>query len=841
MDDSIKERLRHLWVAGAAETLGFTARNQGGRRAPGYPHRNPDAHGRTLALDLATVSKDLKKVQAERDRLGLDDVTGSLVTFEVVLHPDLSLDSFEDQGAGIERVAFQILEGDRGLVTVFVPDGRLRRFEAKIAAYLDLQKATLEGKRRNEPLLNSINRIRRAVLKDLWTDPARSFPTESSPIWWEIWLRSGVKIEDVRQQAARLRITLGESALIFPDRIVILAHANIEQMVASVDLLDWIAELRSARSLGCRLLETPSREVGERVDRFRERIERPSGDAPAVCILDTGVDIGHPLLEPGLDPGNAHSYNPQSWGVDDRHGHGTQMAGFALFGDRLEELLSVEDGLDLRHQLESVKILRAPGTNPPELYGEITLASAARAEVHAPFRRRVFSLSVTDPETCSPRGEPSSWSGALDLLCSGSEEADRPRRLVFVSSGNANYGGQGYIYPDSNLTDTIHDPGQSWNAVTIGAFTEKDLIHEKDCRDWQIVAPAGDMSPCNTTSLTWAHDWPNKPDLVLEGGNMAWDPTSLSPEPLDSLSLLTTRLRRDSRLLCPSGETSAATACAARLGILTVIEYPELWPETLRALLIHSARWTPAMEERFRNETRRRRMEHLLQCFGWGVPDLQRALYSLRNQTTLIIQEAIQPFRIDGSQAKSSQMHLHRLPWPREVLASLGEAQVRLRVTLSYFIEPKPGKRGPSRRHRYASHGLRFEVKTATEEADEFLRRINRAFREESEPAAGGSDSQEWLIGPQGRSRGSVHSDVWAGTAADLAAKDAIAIFPTLGWWRDPKRPDRCERQVRYALVVSIESDETTVEVEGAFIPVDFYTEIVNQIEISGTIEILGA
>jgi len=28
-------------------------------------------------------------------------------------------------------------------------------------------------------------------------------------------------------------------------------------------------------------------------------------------------------------------------------------------------------------------------------------------------------------------------------------------------------------------------------------------------------------------------------------------------------------------------------------------EYPEIWPETVRALLIHSARWTEKMKKQF--------------------------------------------------------------------------------------------------------------------------------------------------------------------------------------------------------------------------------------------------
>ena len=73
-----------------------------------------------------------------------------------------------------------------------------------------------------------------------------------------------------------------------------------------------------------------------------------------------------------------------------------------------------------------------------------------------------------------------------------------------------------------------------------------------------------------------------------------------------------------------------------------------------------------------------------------------------------------------------------------------------------------------------------------------------------------------------------------------MATKDAIAVFPVLGWWRDPKRPDRCERWVRYSLVVSIETDTAEVEIEGTTQVVDFYTEVINAIEVTPEIEIFG-
>ena len=61
-------------------------------------------------------------------------------------------------------------------------------------------------------------------------------------------------------------------------------------------------------------------------------IAPPPADAPAVCILVTGVDRQHPLLDVALAAEDAQAVNP-TWGSDDhdQDKHGTGMAGIALF------------------------------------------------------------------------------------------------------------------------------------------------------------------------------------------------------------------------------------------------------------------------------------------------------------------------------------------------------------------------------------------------------------------------------------------------------------------------------------------------------------------------------
>lgn len=141
---------------------------------------------------------------------------------------------------------------------------------------------------------------------------------------------------------------------------------------------------------------------------------------------------------------------------------------------------------------------------------------------------------------------------------------------------------------------------------------------------------------------------------------------------------------------------------------------------------------------------------------------------------------------------------------------------------MSYFIEPNPARRGWNKRHRYASHGLRFDVKTATESVDQFRSRLNMQAREEEENSVTPGDSSSWVIGPKLRSKGSIHSDVWKGQAADLAERGFIGVYPVIGWWRERHQLNRWQQGARYSLVVSIETDVTDV---------DLYVPVSNMIE----------
>ena len=99
------------------------------------------------------------------------------------------------------------------------------------------------------------------------------------------------------------------------------------------------------------------------------------------------------------------------------------------------------------------------------------------------------------------------------------------------------------------------------------------------------VADVGELSPYSSTSVNWDNKWPVKPEILLDGGNVATNGMDYTNCP--DLSLLTTNRYPIIRLFSTIWGTSSATAQAAWMAARLYAEYPQIWPETVRALLVH--------------------------------------------------------------------------------------------------------------------------------------------------------------------------------------------------------------------------------------------------------------
>ena len=203
---------------------------------------------------------------------------------------------------------------------------------------------------------------------------------------------------------------------------------------------------------------------------------------------------------------------------------------------------------------------------------------------------------------------------------------------------------------------------------------------------------------------------------------------------------------------------------------------------------------------------------------------MERAIQCANNSVNMIVQGEIQPFAKEKSTAKMKEMHIHEFPWPRDVLLGLGDAQVKLRVTLSYYIEPSPGEVGWKDRYRYPSCGLRFEINSTNQSLEEFKAKVNiiaRAEDHDEDDSTNGFSGNDWYLGPNNRNVGSIHSDYIIANAADLCESKYVAVYPVGGWWKERVYLGKSENKVRYALIVSLSTPETNV---------DLYTPIITQI-----------
>ena len=177
---------------------------------------------------------------------------GLYIRFESPHGVELKLESIEDRSQGIEMVAVKSVqpepEGESvQIATVFVPDGQVKHFIKRFEEYAS--ELTKKGEPRHKDFVDRIGGLRRATLRALWTDEAEAYLLEGQTVWWEVWLRrqDGRELERLYEFAQAVGVSIGERRLAFDDRHVVLIRGTIEQVSASLDVLNDVAEVRLAK------------------------------------------------------------------------------------------------------------------------------------------------------------------------------------------------------------------------------------------------------------------------------------------------------------------------------------------------------------------------------------------------------------------------------------------------------------------------------------------------------------------------------------------------------------------------------------------------------------------
>ncbi len=509
----------------------------GGSDGPGFSG-DRRRHGSALVQQYENA------VSAAPDAPGVEGTYLSFLSFPGL---DLALESLDVQRPGEQPELVAVREADSAdgpvqVATVYIPDGKKEYFLKRLTQYVD---SAGEDKARNATLVEGIQAIRRATIRELWTDADDAFPADPSQVrWWEVWLRkrNGHELERFTAFARAYGLATSDHYLGFGDRTVVLVHATADQLADAFRSLDDIAELRQPHDVASFLSELPASEQAEWVNDLRQRLRPAPFGAPVVCILDTSVQDEHPLLTDSIAAPDLHVADPL-WQLSPMHRHGTEMAGLALYGDLHSAVLD-SAAIELRHRLESVKFLPDREDNDRDLYGAVTARAVDQPEIQAVDRPRVFMLAVTarradraadgDGAAAPEAGKPTSWSASIDALAFGRAiddtdpkftylDRDEPRRprLFVVSAGNIRDVSGTDDHLERSDLEPVEDPAQSWNALTVGAYSAHDDMSgaPSDFAGYQPIAPRGELSPVSRTSVPFDRKkWPFNLDPPMSLG-----------------------------------------------------------------------------------------------------------------------------------------------------------------------------------------------------------------------------------------------------------------------------------------------------------------------------------
>ena len=223
-------------------------------RVPPVPVRpNPGAHGKTLIGQVTQIQKDYAALAQSWE--GREDIRarGLIIELESAPAVGIAIERFQDQG--LELLNERDVRDAQGRMitrqTWFVPDRKLALIAGVLNDYLT---KTYKQKGKAQPLyrslIESIERITRAVAEQLWTERGEPFPAQQT-LWFEVWLRAGATPGERKEILAQFRrlgtqagIQVGEGRIDLPEHTVVSARGKGSAFSTDLAVLNCIAEIR---------------------------------------------------------------------------------------------------------------------------------------------------------------------------------------------------------------------------------------------------------------------------------------------------------------------------------------------------------------------------------------------------------------------------------------------------------------------------------------------------------------------------------------------------------------------------------------------------------------------
>jgi len=735
------------------------------RPATYYPPKEPRdvrGHGKGLLQKL-----DSAKEEAAGDLGGFDD--RKLFRFSV--QKGFNPDDLRKISTEIEFVS----QEDETVVIGFASDAALAQFESRLASMAKGEDVT------NKQVIYALQSIDSWSMKDRrgWALRKHGLPeTDEFLLDIELW-----PIEDNHQERdqewAAFEQWLAENRIEKKDQVK-QPGLTLYRVLCSADQADQLLRHRDVRSVDLPPSFGLERSlIFQDIQNFPET-PNPEEDAPGIVVLDSGLATGHPLLKTAV--GDAQSFLPGEGGHDE-HGHGTHVAGLALYGD-FER--SLRDGAfipDLR--LFSGRILDKDNENTTG-FVENHIEEAARYFA-TEYNCRVFNLSFGDANKPYHGGHLKGLSVTLDNL-------SRELGILFVvSAGNHrinNDSPDGLAwrdnYPDYLLDEAwrIIEPAPALNALTVGSLVRHNQTYnsQRYPLDPAEVPIAQPDQPSPFTQGGYSVDGAIKPELVAHGGNWALN-TRAGHALMDraaGLGVVSTNLNfTGGNLFSVDIGTSMAAPQIAHLAASVLREHPDVGADFLRAMLCMNAVMPEASQELIDQNKAFRAV-----C-GYGQVSEASLHRSLENAVTLMA----------GGPIENKRHHFYEIPVPGEFI-SRGRRLREIAVALAYTPPVR------STRIKYRATRIDFRLVTAPD-LDHITTMFNKATEKddyENIPELKGA-----TIGQQARSKGTVQADFWRFKQFNSNSKlRNQKLFVVVTRNDFPWGENLCGSEEEYALVVSL-------------------------------------
>ena len=390
-------------------------------------------------------------------------------------------------------------------------------------------------------------------------------------------------------------------------------------------------------------------------------------DAPLIGIIDSGVN-DHPLIEDIIAGAIAV---PDALGTADDFGHGTRVAGIAVFGDLRRQLAA--GTLDRGARICSAKVVDQNGEFPDWRLTPNQMRDAV-TRLNAEFGCRIFVVALGDRKKIYDGGKVGPWAATLDELVA---ELDV---VIIVSAGNrdAIRGGNRIEqavtdYPDYLLepSNRLCEPAGAMNVVTVGAIAHGNGLAPGVAGNVGVRPITGIDEPSPFTRAGPGIRGAIKPDFVDVGGTLVYDPFVRSlrgGHDVVEAGVVTLHFRPVDQLFTTCSGTSFAAPLVAYKASQILAAFPTASSNLIRALLTTGASLPAAAEARLGLLG----VEAQRAVCGHGQVDLERAAFSDDARVALYAEDELE---VD-------HFAVYQVPIPEPFQTERGRRTIR--VTLAY-------------------------------------------------------------------------------------------------------------------------------------------------------------